>query len=97
MKHYCMICGTEDPNEFTVHEHSLLCDDCRGILNYWYKEALEDMKTHYRVRNGSEMYESEFLQGLEEFTQIKIGEYNEELRRERLRNKAKAHGVGTSP
>ena len=101
MDHFCMVCGTKRPEDFTDHDYSLLCDDCYDVFNYWYKEALQDMKTTYRAKNGSEMFEAEFIQGLEEFADIKGTEYNAALARERRERdrirKAKAHGVGTSP
>ena len=81
----CLFCGTEKENDFSLYR-TKICDDCMSILNYWYKETFVDIKTRYKAMNGSEMFEAEFLEGLDEYVSIMSDEYNRNLIKERRRN-----------
>lgn len=82
----CWLCGSTEPDDFTLYNHSRVCDDCRSILNYWYREAIDDLRTRHRAISGLELDEGEFLEGCAEFIDIKQTEYNAERRRETNEN-----------
>ncbi len=82
----CWICGSDDPNDFTLYRTDRICDDCMSILNYWYKETFYDIKTRYKALNGAEMGENEFLEGLSEYVEIMTDDYNRNLIKERRIN-----------
>ena len=86
MSCHCWVCGSEDPNDFTLYQGPTICDDCMGVLNYWYKETFYDIKTRYKALHGVEMGESDFLEGLAEYVEIMSDEYNRNLIKERRRN-----------
>lgn len=74
----CMICKTEHEEDFTLYRQTMLCDDCMSILEYHYKNAKYELEDRHMEVNNSEMWESELLEGLEEYLEIKAREYREE-------------------
>lgn len=80
----CLMCGSEEPKDFTVFSDSRLCDDCMSILNYWFKETFYDIKTRYKALNGSDMEEGEFIEAMEEY--LNIMRYEREIVKDRRRN-----------
>lgn len=73
----CMICGTEHKEDFTIYKKRFLCDECMSILDYYYKQARVEISDRYEEVNNAEMWECEFLEGLDEFVTYKTDEYNE--------------------
>lgn len=71
----CWMCGSENPDDFTLYQGPFLCDDCMSILNYWYKEMMQDVKTRCEALNG-QFDEATFIEGLAEYVDIKGAEYN---------------------
>lgn len=75
------MCGTEDPDNFTESRTDIICDRCMDALDDFYDYAFADMRTRYKAETGSEMWESEFIEGLQEYVDIRGTEYNRKIRR----------------
>lgn len=73
----CMICKTKSAEDFTLYKQKRLCDDCMSILEYHYKNAVYEFGDRYEEVNNNEMWESELLEGLTEYLEIKEREYKE--------------------
>ena len=78
----CWMCGSEDPDDFTLYQRPFMCDDCMSILNYWYKEIRQDIKTRHEALAGTSFDEASFLEGLMEFVYIKQTEYNRQSQKD---------------
>lgn len=73
----CMICGTEQKADFALYKQKFLCDECMGILEYYYKQARVEIADRYEEVNNSELWECNLLEGLDEYIQYKTDEYND--------------------
>lgn len=71
----CFVCGSERPEDFSMYR-TRICDDCMNILDYWYKEAFEDIRTRHKALRGHELKEEGFLKGLAEYVYTRQDEYN---------------------
>lgn len=72
----CWMCGTEDPDAFTPSRTDLICDRCMDALDEFFDAAFADMRVRYKAETGAEMWESEFIEGLQEYVDIKGTEFN---------------------
>ena len=73
----CMICGTEHKADFALYKQKFLCDECMGILEYYYKQARAEIADRYEEVNNSELWDCNLLEGLDEYIQYKTDEYND--------------------
>lgn len=48
----CAICGTNDSYEFSAFHNPHFCDRCYDILDYWWKETWQDLKTQTKAWKG---------------------------------------------
>lgn len=76
----CMVCGQTAPDGFSLYGKEFLCDDCYSIMKYHYEKAKEDLQKNYRESHITELWECEVLEGLQEFVDKMIEEYNEEVK-----------------
>lgn len=79
MSFLCMVCGKTDPDEFSLYNKSLICDECYSVFNYHFKEMLKEFQA-----DGAQ--EHSVLEGLEQYASYKGDEYNENLRKERMKH-----------
>ena len=84
----CMFCGTTEESNFSLYHNNLICDDCLSVMNHYYKEAFKDIEKvwheHEPQYRSIGLWESSFLEGLEQYVSIKQMEYNDKLREERM-------------
>ena len=73
----CMMCKTEKPEDFSFFNYDLLCDSCISTLNYWSAMAFDDFNINGHVEK------EKFNEGLSEYAEYRIKNYNEEIRRKR--------------
>ena len=71
------MCGTKHESDFALYKQKTLCDECMSIFDYYYKQIREEIRDHYEEVNNAEMWECDFLEGLDEYVEIKTKEYNE--------------------
>ena len=75
----CWICNTINPDDFTLHHNRFICDGCLSVLNYHFNETVKEIQEDH----GTSM--AEILEALEEYVSYKGDEYNEMLRKERMK------------
>lgn len=76
----CFACGTQNEDDFDLYNNRFICDSCLSILNYHYNEALKEIR-----EENPTVWESNFLEALDEYVIFKSDEYKENLRRERTK------------
>lgn len=81
----CKFCGARHKSEFSDRSW-MVCDRCMEELDGWYAEIFSDFRVGYKARHGLDMWESEFLEGLAEYIEVKQAEYNRNLKKEREKN-----------
>lgn len=82
----CMFCGTTKEENFSLYHNKLICDECLSVCNAHYKEMLKEIEEiwheHEPQYNGIDLWESSFLEGLEEFVGHKAKEYEKKRKEE---------------
>ena len=76
---FCVICGETHPDYFD-DERDYFCDRCSDLMNYWFKEAFNDIKTVAQVQKGKEYRLMDFAEAVEAYG-------NERWKKEYDRNK----------
>ena len=77
----CLICNTKDKEDFSLYESKHFCDDCTSIMDYWFENVRRELSDRYTEVNNSELWECEFLEGLERYVEEQIEKYNNEIRK----------------
>lgn len=72
----CAICGTTSDDEFTAFHNPHFCDRCYDILDYWWKETWQDLKTQTKAWKGEEPDFKDVYDALEWFLVMKGEEYD---------------------
>ena len=80
---YCIICGSTYPEEFTDTRNDF-CDRCKDIMDYWFKEALNDITTTSFAMNGNRVDEKRFAEIVENYGNLR---WREEYERSKNREK----------
>ena len=84
----CMFCGTTEESNFSLYHNELICDECLSVCNAHYKEMLKEIEQiwheHEPVCEDIPLWESSFLEGLEEYVGYKAKQYDEQQRKERM-------------
>ena len=83
----CMVCGKTNPEDFTLHSKTFLCDECFSIIRHHYSELKKELEDAYRETHFGSLWECEVLEGLEEFIEIR----SEEQRKERRHGNISRH------
>ena len=66
----CLICGTKDPRDFADTRDDF-CERCKDILDYWFKETLNDINTTSFAMKGEKVSAKQFADALEVYAGMK--------------------------
>ena len=72
----CAVCGTTSDDEFSAFHNPHFCDRCYDILECWWKDAWQDIKTQTKVWQGREPDFRDIYDALEWFLVMKGEEYD---------------------
>ena len=72
----CAVCGTTSDDEFSAFHNPHFCDRCYDILECWWKDAWQDIKTQTKVWQGREPDFNDIYDALEWFLVMKGEEYD---------------------
>lgn len=67
---WCIICGETHPDHFKDSRDDF-CVRCKDILDYWFKESFEDIKTTSVALKGKELTKKEYADALEVYGNVK--------------------------
>ena len=79
----CIICGTRREDEFTDTRDDF-CERCKDLLDYWFNESYNDIKTVSAAELGKEITRKDFADAVEVYGNLK---WREEHDRDQIRKK----------
>lgn len=75
----CWFCGATDEHDFSLYHNNFICDDCLSVLNYHVNNAMNEIQEDHGTA------ESDFWEGIENYVTYRQDKYNEDLRKERMK------------
>ena len=79
----CIICGTQEEEEFRDSRDDF-CDRCKDIMDYWFKEAFTDINTIVFAHAKKKLTIMDFADMVEAYGNVK---WREEYERSKNRQK----------